>query len=105
MDRAQQPAKRDVVVQELQALPGVRGGRRIDQRQQNSRHDLQPEQDGRAAAEDVPPARRVGRNRVLGRLDRRLPQSQAEFQPVVDLDRAFFDRALFDSAFFAPILL
>ena len=38
---AQKPAERDVVVEELQAVPGFAGGGGVDEREQNAGDDLQ----------------------------------------------------------------
>ena len=54
---AQIPAERDVVVEEFEAGPGVAGGGGVDQREQNAGDDLQDQNHGGGAAEDIPPAR------------------------------------------------
>ena len=75
---AQKPAEPDVVVEELEAVPGVAGGGRVDEREQDAGHDLKNENDGGGAAEDVPPAGGVGRDLVLGRFDERARRGRGD---------------------------
>ena len=56
VQRAQIPAERDVVVQNAEAGPGFVGRRAVDEREQDAGDDLQQQQDGCSAAEDIPPA-------------------------------------------------
>src|SRR5438445_961269 len=65
VQRADEPAKSDVVIQSLQTVPRLTCRWDIDQREQNSRDELQKEYDKRSAAEYVPPARRIARYWML----------------------------------------
>ena len=94
VDRAQEPSQRNVVVEELQTLPRIGGRGRVDQCEQDSRNDLQAEENGRAAAEDIPPTRGIDRDRMLGRLDRRFAESEAEFEPIVNFDGALLQAGI-----------
>ena len=82
--RADEPAERDVVVEGLQAAPGFRGRGHINQRQQNSGHELQQEDGQRGAAEHVPPARRIPRHGMFGRFANRRRKLQATVEPFAD---------------------
>src|SRR5262249_37770167 len=66
MQRAQEPAERSLEVQIEQALIRAVGRGDVDERETDARRDLQHEQRERRAAEDVPPARRAARHRVVG---------------------------------------
>ena len=74
---AEKPAELDVVIEEFEAAPRLAGGGRVDQRKQNAGDDLQDQDDGGGAAEDVPPTRGAGGNLVLGRFDGGLCQGRA----------------------------
>ena len=81
---AQKPAQRNLVIENVEAVPGFARRGNINQSQQNTGEDLQKEQRERGAAEDVPPARRVARHRMQhGVLHRRF-ELQAPLEPRVD---------------------
>ena len=81
MHGANEPAKSDVVVQSLQAAPCFPAGGNVNKRKQNSCHDLQDEYGERRAAEDVPPAGRVSRDRMFGGFANRRGELQATVEP------------------------
>ena len=56
MQGSNEPPERDVVIENLQAVPGLSRGGHVDQRKQNSGDDLKQENGERGAAEDVKPA-------------------------------------------------
>ena len=84
MHRPQKPSQCQVVIEKLQAIPGLAGGRYVDQRQQNTGYDLQAEQHHGGAAENIPPACATRRDRMLRRLHNRLCEPQPALQPTVD---------------------
>ena len=65
--RAQKPAERLLGVEDARGSVGLVGRRHVDERQADPGHDLQHEERERAAAEDVPPARRAARHAVRRR--------------------------------------
>ncbi len=74
---AQEPAEFDVVVEELKAVPGVGRGGCVDEREQDAGHDLEHEDDGGGAAEDVPPTGSVGGDLVFGCFDEGCAEAEA----------------------------
>ncbi len=86
MHGPQKPAQGNVVVEKLQAVPGLAGRGDVDQREQNAGDDLQAKQHGRGAAENIPPACAAGGYGMLRGFDDGLGQSEAALQPVVDAD-------------------
>ena len=83
--RAQEPAERQLMIEHVQAVPGMSAGRHIHDRQKNAGDDLKHEQCKGRAAEDIPPACGIAWYRVKHRVfDRRL-QLQPELKPVIDL--------------------
>ena len=82
---AQKPAERDLVIENVQAVPRLARRGDIDQSQQNAGEDLQEEQRERRAAKDVPPACGLARNLVQhGVLDRAF-ELKAALKPGVDV--------------------
>ena len=86
MHGAQKPAKRDLVVENVQTVPCFPRGRHIDQSQQNTGEDLQEEQREGRAAEDVPPACGIARNLVEHSVLDRTFELKAPLEPGVDVD-------------------
>ncbi len=90
---AQEPAERDVVVEELEARPGLARGRRVDEREQDAGDDLQHEEHGGGGAEDVPPAGAAGRCGMGGGLGDGLLETETALKPVVDAGDALLEVA------------
>ena len=89
MHGADEPAKRDLMIQSLQAAPCFAGRGHINQRQQNSGDNLQKKDGERGAAKDVEPARRVSRHGMFSGLANRRCELQAMVEPFADsLDQA-----------------
>src|SRR5262249_14786186 len=65
MHGAQEQTERGLKVEIEQALICAVGGRHVDQRETDSRRDLQHEERQRRAAKDVPPARGAARDGML----------------------------------------
>ncbi len=82
---AQEPSQRDAVIQVLQAVPGFSGGWHVDQRQHDAGEDLDDEDGERSAAEDIEPARRLGRHRMLHGRAHEWRDLQALLEPVANL--------------------
>ena len=93
VQRADVPAKSDVVIQELKAPPRLAGGWAVNQRQQNAGHHLHDKENGGGASKDIPPARIVRGCGVRGCLDHRLDETEAMLDPLVGLESGF-DAAL-----------
>jgi hypothetical protein len=53
--RAEEPAKCQLVIQNVQAIPCLSGGGHVDQRKQDTRHNLKHEQDKGGTPKDIPP--------------------------------------------------
>ena len=81
---AQEPAERLLVVEGLQAVPGLVGRRHVDEREADAGDDLEHEERQRGAAEDVPPARRAARHADASAAvaDRRAPSCSRCVEPV-----------------------
>ena len=94
MQRAQKPAQRNIVVEELEAVPRLARGRRVNQRKQNAGHDLQHEQHRGGAAKDIPPACAAGRNGMRRRVHGRLAEAEAMLEPVVHSHAEFSQTGL-----------
>lgn len=73
------------MVQSLKTVPRLTGRGDVDQRKENSRHDLQDKYGERGATEDVPPACRVSRHWVFRGLANRSCELQAPIKPFSDL--------------------
>src|SRR6266853_5355267 len=80
MHRADEPAKRYLMIQGLQAAPCFARRGNINKRQQNSGHQLYEENGERGAAEHVEPTRRISRHRMF----RGLKNGCCELQTVVE---------------------
>src|SRR5271154_1083288 len=85
MHRPDEPAKRHLVIQSLQAAPCFARRGHINQRQQNSRHQLKQKNCERGAPEDVEPARRVSRHGMLSSLANGCRELQTVVKPFADL--------------------
>ena len=81
---ADEPAKRNLMIEGLQAAPCFTGRRNINEGQQNSRYQLQDEDGERGTAEDVEPTRGVARHGMFGRFTNRRCQLQAVIEPFAD---------------------
>ena len=66
VEGANEPAEGDVVIKDLQAVPGFGGGRNVDKREQNAGDDLQDKNGEGGAAENVAPTGGVARDGMLG---------------------------------------
>ena len=73
---ANEPAERDLVIENLQAVPCFSRGRHIEEGEQNAGDQLEHEHRERGAAKDVSPACGLARDRVL----HRLPDRRGELQ-------------------------
>ena len=86
VQRAEEPAERDLVVQGLQAAPGLVRRRHVDERQADAGHELQAEDDQRGAAEDVRTSSRVLRGTGCSAASRiGAAELQALVEPGADL--------------------
>jgi len=65
VQRADEPSECDVMIEGLEAAPRLAGRGHIGQSQQNAGDELETKDDQRCAAEYVPPARGVARNRMF----------------------------------------
>ena len=87
--RADEPAEGNVVIQDLQAAPGLARGRHVHEGEQDAGDDLEDEDGERGAAEDVEPARRLAGHRVRHRRPDRRAELEALIEPVAHaLDQA-----------------
>src|SRR5215475_1438570 len=84
MHRSDEPAKGNLMIQRLQAAPRFAGRWHINQREQDSRDELQNKDSERSAAEDVPPASSVSRYRMLNGFADRCRQLQTLVEPLSD---------------------
>jgi len=92
---AQEPAERDAMIEVLQAVPGLGGGRNVDDREHDAGEDLEHEDRERRAAEDVPPACRPGGHLVFRHITDRASDLEPLVEPVPDfLDHASFNWAV-----------
>ena len=85
MHGADEPAKRNLMIQGLQAAPCFAGRGHINKRQQNSGDHLQKKYGERGAAKDVEPARRVSRHGMFGGFANRRRQLQTVVEPFANL--------------------
>ena len=86
---ANEPAERDLVIENLQAVPCFSRGGHIKEREQNAGDKLEHEHRERGAAENVSPACGLARDRVLHGLPDRRGKLQARIEPVAHfLDQA-----------------
>src|SRR5580658_5298214 len=89
MQSSNEPTQSNIVIQNLEAVPGLSGGRDVDQRQQNPCNDLQNEDRQRGAAEDIKPACRFPRDLVFGNVT----DGCAKLQPQIEPRAYFFNQA------------
>src|SRR5580658_952335 len=68
------------MIQNLQAVPRLARRRHVDEGEKNSRDQLQPKSRHRRAAENISPARRFARNRMV----HGLAHWRAELEPLID---------------------
>ncbi len=80
MERANEPAESDVVVERLQTAPRFRSRRNIDEGEKNSGDDLQDEDSQRGTAEDIKPAGGVARDGMV----RGFTNGRSQLQPPVE---------------------
>ncbi len=73
------------MIQGLETAPCLAAGWNVNHRKENSGDELQNEDGQRCAAEHVPPARRVARNRMLGNFANGSGELQAPVEPFADL--------------------
>src|SRR6202050_466528 len=79
-----EPAQRDAVIKSLKAVPSFTGGRHVNERQHDARHDLKHEHDERSTAKDIKPACGFARNGVLGGVADGSAKLEARVQPITD---------------------
>jgi hypothetical protein len=84
VERADVPAERDTVIQRLQAVPCLSGGRHVDQSEQDASDDLQDEDRESSAAKNIEPAGGLARNNMLGGLTDGGGELQALVEPFAD---------------------
>src|SRR6185436_19950103 len=82
---ADKPSEAYLLVQNLQTTPGLAGRGHIDECEENSSDVLQPEGRHRGAPEDVEPACRIPRDRVVHRLADRSPKLNPLVEPGAEL--------------------
>src|SRR6201997_2103929 len=82
MHSADEPAESDVMVQGLQTAPCFSSRGNIDQRKENSSHDLQNEHWQCRAPKDVPPASGISWHGMFGHLANRRRKLKAVVKPV-----------------------
>ena len=90
MQSANEPAERHLVIENLQTVPCLARGRHVKESQQNSSDNLEHEHRECGAAEDVSPARRLARDRMLHGLANRCRQAEgaASNQAPTSFDQA-----------------
>ena len=89
MQCAEEPAKLDVVIEELDATPRMTCGGCVNEREENAGDNLKAQDNGGGATEYVPPTGSAGGNLVYGRRCGGLAKAKAPFEPVVKCDTAF----------------
>ena len=77
---ANEPAERDLVIENLQAVPCFSRGGHIKEGEENAGDKLEHEHSERGAAKDVSPACGLARDRVL----HRLPDRRGELKPLIE---------------------
>ena len=81
MQGSNEPAERNLVIEDLKAVPGFSGRRHINERQKNAGDKLQNEDSQRRAAENIEPACGLARDRVLDRLANRRAKLKPQVEP------------------------
>ena len=84
MQAANEPTKRDIVIEGLETVPGFSGGRHVNERQHDAGNDLQHEHDEGGAAKNIKPARGFARNGMLHGLADGRAKLEARVQPLAD---------------------
>ena len=77
------------MIEVLQAVPGLGGGRYVDEREHDAGEDLEDEDRERRAAEDVPPACRPRRHLVF----RHVTDRASDLQPLVEPSPDFLEHS------------
>jgi hypothetical protein len=77
------------VIESLQAVPSLSGGRYVNQRKKNAGDDLKEENGERGTTEDVKPTRGITGNWVLGRF----ANCRAKLETLVQPGTEFGDQA------------
>src|SRR5580704_2221559 len=72
------------MIETLQAVPSLSGGRHVNQRKKNAGDDLKEENCERGTTEDVKPTRSITGNRVLDRFANCRAQLEAVIEPGAD---------------------
>ena len=89
MQGSYEPTQGNAVIEGLQAVPRLSGGRHIDQRKQYACDKLEHETGERGAAENIKPACSIPGNGMHGCFANRRSELQAQIEPVPDfLDQA-----------------
>src|ERR1700735_829463 len=99
---ADEPAERDVVIQDLQAIPCFPGGWNVNQRQHDAGNDLQHEHYESSAAKNIKPAGRFARHWMFDCFANDIAHLQARIEPIANgLDQAhgFISRTIFEYGF------
>jgi len=94
------------VIESLQAVPSLSGGRHVNQRKKNAGDDLKEENCERGTTEDVKPARCITGNRMFGRFSNgraKLEQRLARWL-LMALDRMTTDTVPLTHEFLAVML-
>ncbi len=93
---ADEPPQSHVVIQILQTVPRLAGGRDINECQHDSGDELQKEHDEGGASKHIPPTGRVLRHGMLGNFTDGRGKLQSPVKPLPDLSdqahRGFFPR-------------
>ncbi len=89
VQRSNKPAERDLMIEDLQAVPCFSGRGCIKEGEKNTSDDLQHEHHERGAAEHVSPTCGLARDRVLQRFLNRF----AELKPLLEPIAHVFDQA------------
>src|SRR5437588_1015638 len=85
MQGANKPSERDAVIERLQTVPGLPGGRHINQRKKNAGDHLKHENGERGTAEDIKPTRGITRNGMLDRFANCRAHLETLVEPRADL--------------------
>ena len=89
MQGSNEPAERDFVIQNLQAIPCFSPRGHVDQSEENAGDELEYEHRERGAPKNVSPACGLARDRVL----HSLPDRRGKLQPLVEPGPDFLDQA------------
>ena len=84
MQGSNEPSERDAVIESLQAVPSLSGGRHVNQRKKNAGDDLKEENGERGATEDIKPTRGIAGHRVLDRFANCRAKLEAMVEPGAD---------------------